>query len=307
MAKKKLPYLQFYPGDWLKDPIAGCSLATQGLWLRMMMVAHESDRYGHLSAGGIPIPQESIAKRCGCDDLTQFETLLAELDRAKVPSRTKSGIIYSRRMDRDQKKRDKWRRDKENQRNPNPVMESVHQLSTDCPPALIVNPLSLSEEKKTPPTPSRGVMARFEEFYSSYPKKRNRGDAEKAWRGLKPDVELLCKMLEAVAWQVHTYDWVKEGGQFIPLPGTWLRGKRWLDEPPAKPQPAPPEPKCQDCGHPEKIHWEPVAGRINIPKGYRSNKPKVCAVALQTAKEGGSGCMCGLKKVEPVEVGRGMS
>lgn len=71
------------------------------------------------------------------------------------------------------------------------------------------------------------------------------------------------------------------------------------------PAEAPPEPKCQDCGHLEKIHCEPVPGRINIPKGFRSTKPKVCAVALQAAREGGSGCMCGLEKEEPVKVGRG--
>ena len=263
MAKKKLPYLQFYPGDWLKDPIAGCSLAAQGLWLRMMIVAHESDKYGHLSVGGLPITQEAIVKRCGCDDLSQFEALLAELDRAKVPSRTKGGIIYSRRMERDQKKRDKWRRDKENQRNPKPVKESVHQLSSDCPPALIVNPLSLSDKNKTPPTPSRGLWVRFEEFYASYPKKRSRGDAEKAWRRLKPDEELLGKMLVAVAWQKETWDWVKEGGQFIPGPGPWLRGKRWLDERPesAKPKPEPPPNlKCPYCPHPLSAHGENQAG-----------------------------------------------
>ena len=66
------------------------------------------------------------------------------------------------------------------------------------------------------------------------------------------------------------------------------------------------EPKCPDCGHLEKIHCEPVLGRINIPKGFRSTKPKVCAVALQAAREGGSGCMCGLEKEEPAVVGRGM-
>ena len=39
----KLPYIQLYPGDWLRDSVAGCSLAAQGLWLRMMFVMHDSE------------------------------------------------------------------------------------------------------------------------------------------------------------------------------------------------------------------------------------------------------------------------
>lgn len=101
----KLPAIQFYPGDWLRDPVAGCSLAAQGLWLRMMMLMHDSDRYGYLSCNGVPIPSEAIARRCSCDSTEQYTTLLAELDKAGVPSRTQAQVIYSRRMVRDAKKR----------------------------------------------------------------------------------------------------------------------------------------------------------------------------------------------------------
>lgn len=101
----KLPAIQFYPGDWLRDHVAGCSLAAQGLWLRMMILMHDSERYGYLVMNGSPIPPESIARRCGCDSLAHYETLLTELDSARVPERTKDGLIHSRRMVRDEKKR----------------------------------------------------------------------------------------------------------------------------------------------------------------------------------------------------------
>ena len=94
----------FYPGDWLRDQVSGCSLAAQGLWLRMMILAHDSDRYGYLSMNGKAIPEESIALRCGCS-LPTYLTLLTELDDARVPSRTPEGIIFSRRMVRDAKTR----------------------------------------------------------------------------------------------------------------------------------------------------------------------------------------------------------
>src|ERR1035438_5747493 len=102
----KRPAFQFYPGDWLRDHISGCSLAAQGLWLRMMIVAHDSDRYGYLEVNGAPMPADAIARRCGCESAEQYSALLSELREAGVPSRTPEGIIYSRRMVRDEKLRE---------------------------------------------------------------------------------------------------------------------------------------------------------------------------------------------------------
>ena len=96
----KLPAFQFYPGDWLQDSIAGCSLAAQGLWLRMMFIAHNSGKYGYLEQDGKPLSPEAVARRCGCSP-EQYLSLLSELDAAVIPSRTKTGVIFSRRMVRD--------------------------------------------------------------------------------------------------------------------------------------------------------------------------------------------------------------
>lgn len=71
----------------------------------MMFVAHNSDRYGYLSQHGSPIPPDSLARRCGCDSLAQYETLLAELLIAGVPSQLPDGTIFSRRMVKDHKER----------------------------------------------------------------------------------------------------------------------------------------------------------------------------------------------------------
>lgn len=75
------------------------------MWLRMMFLGHDSDRYGYLQQNGKAIPPESIARRCGCTP-EQYLTLLLELDEAGVPSRTPEGIIYSRRMVKDAKLRE---------------------------------------------------------------------------------------------------------------------------------------------------------------------------------------------------------
>jgi hypothetical protein len=105
MSKRSLPWLQFYPSDWLSDSVAGCCLGAQGLWLRMLFVAHNSQRYGYLEADGKPIPDEQLARRCGCASVEEYRNLLAELSSAGVPARTTDGVIYSRRMVRDQEER----------------------------------------------------------------------------------------------------------------------------------------------------------------------------------------------------------
>lgn len=106
----KIPAIQFYPGDWLRDDISGCTLAAQGLWLRMMFLMHDAKPYGYLSINGAAMRPDFVARRCGVDP-DQYATLLAELDATGVPSRSPSGIIYSRRMVKDAKKRKESQKD----------------------------------------------------------------------------------------------------------------------------------------------------------------------------------------------------
>lgn len=101
----KLPAFQFYPGDWLNDLNLGmCSLAAQGLWLRMMCVAHQGDPYGHLKVNHMVIPLDKLAELVG-RSTDEIKPLIDELERMHVFSRDEDGAIYSRRMVSDEKKR----------------------------------------------------------------------------------------------------------------------------------------------------------------------------------------------------------
>jgi hypothetical protein len=106
VSKRSLPWLQFYTADWESDSIAGCTLAAQGLWLRLICVMHTSRSYGCLESDGKPIPDELLFRRLGCVSIEEYRGLLAELFSAGVPSRRPDGVIYSRRMVRDQQARD---------------------------------------------------------------------------------------------------------------------------------------------------------------------------------------------------------
>lgn len=69
----------------------------------------------------------------------------------------------------------------------------------------------------------------FERFWSLYPKKLAKGDARKAWaqtEAIRPDIDTVVK---AILAQRRTDQWMRDGGQFIPYPATWLRAERWDD------------------------------------------------------------------------------
>lgn len=83
----------------------------------------------------------------------------------------------------------------------------------------------------TPQSP-RGFDARFEMFWSAYPRKVAKDDARKRWKALRPDQETCDLMLKALDWQCRSESWTKDGGKFIPHPSTWLNQGRWKDEPP---------------------------------------------------------------------------
>jgi hypothetical protein len=82
------------------------------------------------------------------------------------------------------------------------------------------------------------LRARFDRFWSAYPRKVKKADALKVWERLAPDDNLVEVMLRAITRQEQSTQWQEE--RFIPYPTTWLNGRRWEDETTAASQrPAP--------------------------------------------------------------------
>lgn len=75
------------------------------------------------------------------------------------------------------------------------------------------------------------IRARFERFWSHYPKKVGKDAAWREWQALAPGDDLTDRILAALQWQRASAQWLKDGGQFIPHPRTYLHQQRWLDEP----------------------------------------------------------------------------
>nr|WP_325186612.1 helix-turn-helix domain-containing protein [uncultured Oscillibacter sp.] len=81
------------------------------------------------------------------------------------------------------------------------------------------------------PQGAKSTARLFDCFWEAYPRKENRAAALRAWRKLAPDSELCRIMAAALEWQRKTAQWIQDDGQFIPSPASWLRGRRWEDEP----------------------------------------------------------------------------
>ena len=70
----------------------------------------------------------------------------------------------------------------------------------------------------------------FDLFWKAYPKKIAKPKARIAFDKLKADEDLLTKILTALEVQKQSKNWLKDKGQFIPYPATYLNQRRWEDE-----------------------------------------------------------------------------
>jgi hypothetical protein len=94
-----------------------CSLAARGLWAEVLALMSEAKPIGHLLVSGRAPTDAQLAVLAGAPS-DQVPELLGELDAAGVFSRTKEGVIYSRRMVRDEKKARNARQNGKNGGNP---------------------------------------------------------------------------------------------------------------------------------------------------------------------------------------------
>jgi len=77
-----------------------------------------------------------------------------------------------------------------------------------------------------PITNNQIYISSFDTFWKQYPRKIAKDNARKAWLKIKPDEDLVQKILTAV----KTHKTFKVEEQFIPHAASWLNSKRWDDD-----------------------------------------------------------------------------
>ncbi len=118
-----------------------------------------------------------------------------------------------------------------------PDTDTVSSSSLKSPKSL----KSLKRVKTKTQTPPHlhdllsGQRVNFNIFWAAFPKKRNKGDAERVWIKLKPDEVLFLRILDKIEIAKQSTDWKKKSGQFVPYPASWLSARGWEDEYPVPP------------------------------------------------------------------------
>lgn len=99
----KMEWMKFWPKHWRNDiELRSCSLAARGLWIEMIAIMHQAEPYGHLLIAGRSVTEAQLAGLVGAST-EEIGALLMELQAVGVFSRTRTGVIYSRKMTRDAK------------------------------------------------------------------------------------------------------------------------------------------------------------------------------------------------------------
>ena len=231
--KRKLPYIHFYPNDWMSDEnVRCCSIAARGLWIDLLCLMHKNEHRGYLSRpNGTPYSTEQIANMAGiCQDFAI--DLLSELVDNGAASKTDDGIIYNRRMVREtnlsrvrsQSGRlgglTKWQNRWQNDSKVDGKIDGKMIASADND-----NDNDNDNEKNI----QRGMgREKIEAIYQAYPRKVGRGAAlkaiEKALGKVKSPEWLLARVKQFASSSGG------QAGQFTPHPATWFNQERWNDE-----------------------------------------------------------------------------
>jgi hypothetical protein len=70
----------------------------------------------------------------------------------------------------------------------------------------------------------------FNEFWNIYPKKVQRKTSEQKFKINVKDVLTFNAIMYDLHFKVKSNDWLKENGQYVPNPTTYLNQRRWEDE-----------------------------------------------------------------------------
>lgn len=236
------PWIKFYPRDWRGDQaLRAVSIAARGLWMECLCVMHEASPYGHLVLNGAPVEAPVLARMTGTTE-EEVKALLAELSRSGVSSVTRGGVVFSRRMVSDFSRANKGRKAVEKryaqtsekaEENDGPNRSPSRSPITQRPESQKPDSSSLRSEQRAPKMVEPDGFA---EFYTTFPLKKARPKAAKAYAdALKAGFSPADMLAGARRYAAERRG---EESRFTAHPATWLNQRRWQDEP-VSPQSSP--------------------------------------------------------------------
>lgn len=245
--------MKFYPADWQADhALRSVGLEARCLWLECMCIMHRAEPYGHLVVNGRPVTDAQLAILAGAPP-DRVPALMAELATAGVSSRNRAGVVYSRRMTRDEKRSKDGETAKitgakvPGSRRHQAFDKTIDKMTTYKVDGKVVEqpPSPQMPEARKEPTarteskpqtsitngrapPGAVIDFEFAEFWRVYPRRDDKGHAVKAFKAARRKVEQETLVEAAKRYAASRRG---EDPHFTPLASTWLNGERWADEP----------------------------------------------------------------------------
>lgn len=224
--KYKDPAVLFYTADFLVG-VAFMTMAERGEYITLLCMQHQT---GHISPDDFASVTQSkkvISKFDTDENGFLFQHRMeaeTEARRRFVESRRENGALGGRpkkpKQNLSVSSRLTYTKPKQNLSENENINENINSnsIGIDRGTNLEEAPQITAKEE------------RFNRFWQAYPKKRAKEDARKRWEKLNPSEDLLLTMLSAIDRQKRSPEWLKENGQYIPYPATWLHRGQWQDE-----------------------------------------------------------------------------
>lgn len=216
----KLPSMQFYPGDWLKDPnLRRCSHTAKGVWIDVLCLAFEGSERGVFITADVPWSLQDIGCAIGGNLDVTLEGL-RELVSKGVLRQRDDGAYYSKRMVEDELRRKYEREKKSNQRRraeePEESPEDVPEMSPTCPDSVpALSPHSSSSSSREEKSSLSHLRASAQNDHP-VPGDVREVISAGAMHGIPPDeCERYFLMRAADGWRTK-FDG-KNGVQFVPI------------------------------------------------------------------------------------------
>lgn len=221
------PWFPFYVDDWLaSESVRAMSLAARGLYIECLRHAW--------TEGSIPADVTLLARVLGVSR-REVATLWPQVAPKWQPAG--EGRLTNARLEAERAKADAvskrraeaGKRGAQAKHGASNVVANADELPEQRSPQS--HPQSQSQEPNplVRPAPPSDPMAGFDRFKARYPRREKWPDAEAAWRSRKVQG---AKHVDAILADLETrwLDQWRTAPQFVPLPASYLRGRRWEDE-----------------------------------------------------------------------------
>lgn len=197
-----------------------CSPEARNLYVSILLSADDCARY---TASNFALRTKCMAGTVTAERIDKLLEELMDVDLVRIYEHEQARYLFVPRF------RQRLRYTNSRYPEPPPQISDLAIEKTDSRQSQ-VRPKTAEVKRREVKRSKALEQTAFARFWAAYPKRKNKGQAEKAFASIGPDEQLLNLMLEAIERVKDTHEWTKEGRKYTPYPASWLNAKGWEDE-----------------------------------------------------------------------------